>query len=104
MTMKRDSLKSLALGFLVLTACSQSSLTNAGALRNGEIAAFARDWGGKDAGRIAAHFTDDGTVMVPNSPTIAGKNAIAAAMEEALADPNWSLALQPVQVEVSASG
>ena len=33
-----------------------------------------------------------------------GKGAIGAAMKEALTDPNWSLALQPVQVEVSRGG
>jgi uncharacterized protein (TIGR02246 family) len=68
-------------------------------LRDGEVAAFVKDWAGKDADRIAAHFTDDGNVMTPNSPMMTGKDAIAKAMKYGLADPNWSLALQPVQVE-----
>jgi len=42
--------------------------------------------------------------MVPNSPTLTGKDAIGKAMKDVLADPNWSLALQPVQVEVSRGG
>ena len=41
--------------------------------------------------------------MVPNSPTLTGKDAIGKAMKDVLADPNWSLALQPVQVEVSGA-
>jgi ketosteroid isomerase-like protein len=42
--------------------------------------------------------------MIPNSPMMTGKDAIGKALKEAMADPNWSLALQPVQVEVSRSG
>jgi len=107
--MKRHSSVFYALGFLILTGCSQSPApdtreADARALRDGEIAAFVKDWSGKDADRIAAHYADDGNVMVPNSPMMTGKDAIAKGMKEALADPNWSLALQPVQVEVSKGG
>lgn len=107
--MKRLCPVLLTLGFLILTGCSQSPVpdnrqTEAKALREGEVAAFVKDWGGKDAGRIAAHFTEDGNLIVPNGPTMTGKDTIATAMKGALADPNWSLAMQPVHVEVSRSG
>lgn len=107
--MIRHSSILIALGFLILTGCSQSPApdnreANARALREGEVAAFVQDWAGKDADRISAHYTDDGTVMFPNAPLMTGKDAIAKAMKDVLADPNWSLALQPVQVEVSRSG
>ena len=74
------------LGFLILTGCAQlpaphNRAEEAQALRHGEVAAFTKDWSGKDADRIAAHFTGDSNVMVPNSPT-----------------------MQPVQVDVSTSG
>ena len=88
-----------ALGFLIFTGCSPSH-----ALLDGEVAAFVKDWGGKDADRIAAHFTDDGNVMIPNVPMMTGKDAIAKGMKGAFADPKWSLALQPVQVDVSKEG
>jgi uncharacterized protein (TIGR02246 family) len=109
MNMKRHSSIFFTLGFLILTGCSQSPApdnreADARALREGEIAAFAKDWGGKDTDRIAAHFTDDGNVMVQNSPMMTGKDAIGKAMKDAVADPNWSLALQPVQVEASKAG
>jgi uncharacterized protein (TIGR02246 family) len=92
-----------------MTGCSQSPATDsreadARALREGEVAAFVKDWGGKDADRIAAHYTDDGSLMIPNSPVMTGKGAIGKGLKDALADPNWSLALQPVQVEVSKGG
>jgi uncharacterized protein (TIGR02246 family) len=107
--MKRHSAAFFALGFLILTGCSQPPApdnreADARALREGEVAAFISDWSGKDADRIAAHYTDDGNVIIPNSPVMTGRDAIGKAMKEALADPNWSLALQPVQVEVSRSG
>ena len=92
-----------------MTGCSQSPATDsreadARALREGEVAAFVKDWGGKDADRIAAHYADDGSLMIPNSPVMTGKDAIGKGLKDALADPNWSLALQPVQVEVSKGG
>ena len=109
MILKRHSSVCFTVGFLILTGCSPSPApdsrdADARALREGEVAAFAKDWGGKDADRIAAHFTDDGNVMIPNSPMMTGKDAIRKAMKDGLADPNWSLALQPVQVEVSRGG
>lgn len=96
-----------AIGFLILTGCSQprgSREAEARALREGEVAAFVKDWGGKDAGRIAAHYTDDGNLMIPNSPLMTGPDAIGKGMKEALADPNWSLTLRPAEVEVSKGG
>ena len=107
--MKRHSSIFSALGFVILTGCSHSPApdsreADAQALRAGEVAAFVKDWGGKDANRIAAHYTDDGNVMIPNSPMMTGREAIGKAMRDALADPNWSLAMQPVQVEVSRGG
>jgi uncharacterized protein (TIGR02246 family) len=109
MNLKRHSSTLFTLGVLILTGCSQSPAPDSReadvhALREGEVAAFVKNWGGKDADRIAAHYTDDGNVMVPNSPMMTGKGAIGKAMKDVLADPNGSLALQPVQVEVSRGG
>jgi|SRR5579862_1212227 len=94
---------------LFLTGCAPSSApdnpeADARALRDGEVAAFVKDWSGKDVDRIAAHFTSDGNLIAPNAPVMAGKDAIAKGMKDTLTDPHWSLAMQPVQVEVSKSG
>jgi uncharacterized protein (TIGR02246 family) len=97
----------LALGFLTLTGCQAPAdhrEADARALRDGEVAAFIKDWSGKDADRVAAHYAEDGILMVPNSPIVTGKDAIAKSMKAPLIDPNWSLALTPAQVEVSGSG
>lgn len=89
---------------LLAVAAPDSREADARALREGEVAAFVKDWSGKDADRIASHYADDGNVMVPSSPMMTGKSAIGKVMKDVLADPNWSLVLQPVQVEVSRGG
>jgi uncharacterized protein (TIGR02246 family) len=109
MNLRRQSSIFFTAGFLILTACSQSPApdhhqADAQALREGEVAAFVKDWSGKDADRIAAHYADDGNLMIPNSPIMTGKDAIGMGMKDALTDPNWSLALQPLQVDVSRGG
>jgi uncharacterized protein (TIGR02246 family) len=109
MNLSHQSSRFLTLGFVILTGCSQSPgpdrrEADAQALRVGEVAAFVKDWGGKDADRIAAHYADDANLMIPNSPMMTGKDAIGKGMKDALNDPNWSLALQPLQVEVSRAG
>ena len=81
--MKRRWIILSALGLPGWTGCSRSPApdsreADARALRDGEVAAFVKDWGGKDA--------------------------IGKAMKDVLTDPNWSLALQVVQVEVSRGG
>jgi uncharacterized protein (TIGR02246 family) len=107
--MKRQSSFFLTLALLILAGCSPSpspdhQVGDARAIRDVEVPAFVKDWGGKDVGRIAAHFTDDGNLIIPNGPAMTGREAIAKGMKYALADPNWSLAMQPVQVDVSQSG
>ncbi len=106
MTMKWHSLICPALGFLVLSGCAvpDNREADARAFREGEISSFIKDWSGKDTDRIAAHFSVDGNFITPNSPIITGRDAISKAMKDATGDPNWSIALQPVQVEISRSG
>jgi uncharacterized protein (TIGR02246 family) len=109
MVMKRHLSVLLAMGFLILAGCSQPPAADTReadqkALRDGDVAAFVKDWSGKDTERIAAHYADDGNIIIPNAPMMTGKDAIGKGLKDALADPNWSLALQPVQVEVSKGG
>ena len=94
---------------LLLASCAPTPAppnreAEAKALREGEVAAFVTDWSGKDAARVASHYAEDGTVMIPNSPTMTGRDAITAGIKEAFTDPNWSLALQPVRVDLSPGG
>jgi uncharacterized protein (TIGR02246 family) len=87
-----------------LAACSHSADPSARAaqsLRDGEVASFVKDWSDKDAERIASHFAEDGNLMVPDGPVLTGANAIREFLKDTVADPNWSLSLQPRQIEVS---
>jgi ketosteroid isomerase-like protein len=107
--MNRHLITVCTLGLLALAGCSQPPAADtreadARVLRDGEVAAFLNDWSGRDVARIVAHYADDGNVMVPNFPIMTGKDAMRTALKGVLADPNWSLALQPVQVEVSRGG
>ena len=38
--------------------------------------------------------------MIPNVPMMTGQDAVGKTMKDAVSDPNWSFALQPVQVDV----
>ncbi len=85
--MKRRPSIFLTLGFVILTSCSQSVApdsreADARALRESEIVAFVKDWGGNDVDRIAAHYADDGNPIVPNSPMMTDKAAIGKAVTE----------------------
>ena len=93
---------------LTLASCAPSPApdtreADAKALRDGELAAFVKDWSGKDAARIGAHYAADANLIITNIPVLTGKD-IAASLKDTLGDPNWSLTLLPVQVEVARSG
>lgn len=103
----------LVLAIFSLSACSHGADSGprsggATAVRDGELNAFVdayvKDWGGKDAARIASHFAEDGNLMVPDGPVLTGVDAIRAFLNDTVADPNWSLTLRPLQFEVSSGG
>ena len=82
MIMKRHVSVRLAVGFLILAGCSQPPAADTReadqkALREGEVAAFVKDWRGKDADRIAAHYADDGNAIIPNAPIMTGRTRSA---------------------------
>ena len=70
------------------------------AIRDMETA-WVQEFAAKDLDKIVAHYADDGTVLLSNAPTMAGKDAIRAGMKEAIADPKFALDLKTVKVEVS---
>ena len=107
-------MKSFALRFspltlaLLLFGCAQAPppappdtrAADEKAIRDMETA-WVKEFAAKDLDKIVAHYADDGTVLLSNAPTMAGKDAIRAGMKEAIADPNFSLDLKTVKVEVS---
>jgi uncharacterized protein (TIGR02246 family) len=73
------------------------------AIKENEIR-WNREFASKDLEKIAAHYADDATVMVPGLPASMGKEAIRQMLSAMVADPMMSLKFQTLRVEVAASG
>jgi len=89
----------IACGCLLgLTACTTELARDT---RPGDIqavkeveAAWAIDSSLKDPAKFASYYTDDAAVMFPNSPLIAGRDNIKAALTTMMADPNFALGFE----------
>src|SRR5438874_4501250 len=96
---------------MLLAGCSQAPLpappdtrlADKMAIRKGDVA-WNAEWAAKDAERIVSHYVDDAILMVPDMPTMKGKDAIRAGLKMVLADPNVSLTFTPNSVDVAKSG
>jgi uncharacterized protein (TIGR02246 family) len=89
-----------------MTACNQTPDTHDAdvkAIQNDE-AQWNQDWAAKDQDKIVAHYADDAILIVPESPSTSGKEAIRAALKHMVDDPTVSLKFQPTKVEVAKSG
>ena len=73
------------------------------AIKDTEMA-WMRDAGTKDVEKWVSYYTDDGVVLLPNAPAIAGKDNIRAAMKPMMADPKFALQFGSSKVDVSKSG
>jgi uncharacterized protein (TIGR02246 family) len=58
----------------------------------------------KDAGKIAALYTDDGYFMAPNAPRVEGRAGIQRAWVELMKLPNLTLTFSAIEIVVSESG
>jgi uncharacterized protein (TIGR02246 family) len=58
----------------------------------------------KDAGGIAALYTEDGAVMPPNGPIGKGRAAIQQTWASMMRTPGFGLTIVPEQILVSSSG
>ena len=98
------------LGFL-LAGCAQAPppapadtrAADEKAIRDDEVV-WNKDWAAKDLDKILSHYADDATLMVPDVPLLHGKDAMRPALQQILADKNWSLTFSSTTVEVSKSG
>ena len=92
------------------SACRQTATTptdrrplEARVIRDFEIA-WNRDFTRLDVERLVSRYTDDATLLLPNTPPAAGGQAIRATWKTAVQDGNFSMQLETAQVEVSRSG
>jgi uncharacterized protein (TIGR02246 family) len=96
----------VVMGLLCLIAgCSPSVVT---ATRSADVraiqqleAAWARDIKAKDLEKWVNYYTEDGSILLPNSPPVTGRDNIRAALRSRVADPNYSLVFHPSTIEVS---
>jgi uncharacterized protein (TIGR02246 family) len=72
------------------------------AIRDGE-AQWVKDFAAKDVEKVAAHYADDGSSMIPLMTLMTGKDAIRAGLKQEFSDPNSSLDFHPTKVKVSKS-
>lgn len=93
----------------MLTSCSSAPAANENhdadikALKDNE-AQWNKDFEAKDADKLAAHYTDDATLMTPGQPASKGKDAITKAFKEMVGDPALTLKFSADRVEVAKSG
>ena len=91
-------------------ACSQAPATapdtrdaDAKAIRDTEDA-WNKDYEGKDAAKVVAHYADDATLAAPGMPPAHGKDAVAKTIGEMVQDPALALKFQASRVEVAKGG
>jgi ketosteroid isomerase-like protein len=91
----------------LLTACASSPPDTRDAdvlaLKDTE-AAWVKDAATKDLDKWVAHYTDDASVLLPNTPLLTGKPAISAALKPMMSDSNFSVRFGATKVDVAKSG
>jgi uncharacterized protein (TIGR02246 family) len=106
-------LLAVALCTLPQTACKQTPTAatptpdtrtqDEQAIRDAE-AAWVKAFATKEPEKAAAFYADNADSMLPDTPIMAGKQAIVAGMKPELGDPNFSLSFAPAKIEVARSG
>jgi uncharacterized protein (TIGR02246 family) len=64
-------------------------------------AAWSKDIGAKNLEKWVSYYAEDGSLLLPNSPPVTGRENIRAALEARVADPNFSLTFRPTRIEAS---
>jgi uncharacterized protein (TIGR02246 family) len=95
---------------LAMTACNPAPVTapdthdaDVKAIGDNEVQ-WTKDYAAKDADKVAAHYADDGILMISGQPALQGKAAIQGALKAMLADPGMTLTFQAARVDVAKSG
>lgn len=109
--MSRPCLLNIRVGFiLLLLAFSFACQNQAGDKRGDEAALKSLDdeWskivGSRDVEKMTSYYADDAIVMLPNIPTLTGKDAIRNLWKSMLESPTFSGGWKATKVEVAQSG
>lgn len=91
----------------LLTNCTSSMPdthdADVAALKDME-AGWVKDAATKDVDKWVAHYTDDASVLIPNMPILAGKDAIRSGLKPMMSDPNFALTFEATKVDAAKSG
>ena len=90
------------------TACTQAPppdthAADVQALKDTD-AAWAKVIAAKDFEKFMSYYADDASLLMPNAPTINGKDAIRAFFKPLSDDPNFAMTFQGSRIEVAMSG
>ena len=90
---------------LAVTACNDTDTHDADvkAVQANETQ-WNQDWLAKDSNKIVAHYADDAVLIVPGTPAVTGKDAIAKSLAGMLTDPALSFKFQAAKTDVAKSG
>jgi ketosteroid isomerase-like protein len=92
---------------VLLTGCTNATPdthdADVAALKDTE-AAWVKDAATKDVDKWVAHYTDDASVLLPNTPILTGKAAISGGLKPMLSDPNFAVTFGATKLDVAKSG
>jgi ketosteroid isomerase-like protein len=71
-------------------------------IRDGE-AQWVKDFAAKNVEKVASHYADNASSMIPDMALMTGQQEIRAGLKEEFSDLNSSLDFHPTKVEVSKS-
>lgn len=96
--------------FVLLSGCSDTptppadtSAADQKAIKDGEIA-WNADWASHELDKIAGHYADDASLMLPDMPIITGKDAIRTGLKGLLSDKNFALSFVTDSVVTAKGG
>jgi ketosteroid isomerase-like protein len=96
----------LALSAL-LTGCTNSAPdthdADVAALKDNE-SRWVNDAATKDIDKFVAHYTEDASLLLPNTPILTGRAAIRGGLNPMMIDPNFAVTFGATKVDVAKSG
>ena len=91
----------------LLTSCTNSAPdthdADVSALKDNETV-WVKDAATKDLEKFVAHYADDASVLLPDTPILTGKDAIRGVLKPMIGDPNFAVTFEAAKVDVAKSG
>src|SRR5450755_3291587 len=99
--MLRFMLLTGCVGLMALaTGCSQdTSVADLQAVKDKEVA-WSKDASTKDVGKVTSYYSDDATLLLPNSPIVHGISNIKSVFTGLMQDPHFALSFAGDKAEV----